>query len=153
MGWLSQRSSSPRSGKGNGNEEDPHRKQPPDGADRQNYSPRKRFAVSAQARQEALQRPGTLMSQGPISNYQLQETVNSIYAMIQEGKLAQALSLLYFMHKLNLLEWVLVKRELISSANTVKRLQLIATLLEASKKSTLAESSVLIPGLICDPRD
>jgi hypothetical protein len=92
------------------------------------------------------------MSQGPISNYQIQEAVNTIYAMIEEGKLAQALSLLYFMHKLNLLEWVLVKRELIASANTVKKLQSIATLLEASKKATLAESSVLIPGLTCNPR-
>jgi hypothetical protein len=93
------------------------------------------------------------MSGGSVSNFQIQEAVDSIYAMISEGKLSQALSLLYFMHKLNLLEWVLVKRELISSANTVRKLQLVATLLEASKKSTLAESSVLIPGLICDPRD
>jgi hypothetical protein len=56
------------------------------------------------------------------------------------------------MHKLNLLEWVLVKRELIASASTVKKLQSVATLLEASKKATLAESSILIPGIACDPR-
>jgi hypothetical protein len=92
------------------------------------------------------------MSQSPTSSYQIKEAVDSICAMIEEGKLAQALSLLYFMHKLNLLEWVLVKRELIASASTVKKLQSVATLLEASKKATLAESSILIPGIACDPR-
>lgn len=91
------------------------------------------------------------MAREPASEYQIVEAVYVINRMIDEGKLAQALSLLYFMHKLNLREWVLVKRELIASANTVKKLQSIALILEASKKTTLAESSVLVPGLISRP--
>lgn len=93
------------------------------------------------------------MTREPASEYQIVEAVYVINQMIDEGKLAQALSLLYFMHKLNLREWVLVKRELIASANTMKKLQSIALILEASKKATLAESSALVPGLISRPEN
>lgn len=93
------------------------------------------------------------MRREPASDYQIVEAVYVINQMIDEGKLAQALSLLYFMHKLNLKEWVLVKRELIACANTVKKLQAVATLLDASKKATLSESCILVPGLICRPAE
>lgn len=77
----------------------------------------------------------------------IQGSSRAIMEMVQDGRWAQAASFMYYMHKLHILEWVLVKRDLLSKINDSKTLQTIATILEASKKCTLAESARIIPGL------
>ncbi len=66
---------------------------------------------------------------------------------LAEGNLAHVVSFLYCLHKYHLQEWVLVKRLLLSSAVDSRSLLTIATVLDASKKTTLSESARIIPGL------
>jgi hypothetical protein len=77
----------------------------------------------------------------------IERSVNIVQQLVNEGRHAQACAFLYSLHKNHLLEWVQVKRVLLSHSKRQKTLQLIASLLEASKKDTLLESASLIPGL------
>ena len=83
----------------------------------------------------------------PHSAKRIENSSAAIMEMVEDGRWAQAASFMYFMHKFHILEWVLVKRDLLSKVHDSKLLQTIATILEASKKSTLAESARIIPGL------
>jgi hypothetical protein len=82
-----------------------------------------------------------------ILNKRVSRLTGQIEGMITEGRLAEACCLLFYMHKLHIQEWVLVKRSLLALPRSSKSLQTVATLLEASKRSTLQESSCYIPGL------
>jgi hypothetical protein len=79
----------------------------------------------------------------------VESSSEAILEMVEDGRWAQAAAFMYFTHKLHILEWVIMKRILLSKAISPTHLQTIALILEASKKSTLAESARLIPGL-CD---
>lgn len=83
----------------------------------------------------------------PYSAERILMSSSAIMEMVEDGRWAQAASFMYYMHKLHILEWVLVKRHLLSKIDDSKLLQIVATILEASKKSTLAESARIIPGL------
>lgn len=83
----------------------------------------------------------------PVSKQQIERSTVAVKQAITEGRLADAVSLLYFMHKNHIVEWVCVKRELLASVNDSKSLLTVATVLDASKKSTLSESARIIPGL------
>jgi hypothetical protein len=83
----------------------------------------------------------------PVSKQQVWRSTVAAKQAIAEGRLADAVSLLYFMHKNHIMEWVCVKRELLASAQDSRSLLTIATVLDASKKSTLSESARVIPGL------
>lgn len=85
----------------------------------------------------------------PVSKEQVFRSTVAVKQAITEGRLADAVSLLYFMHKNHIMEWVCVKRELLAVAQDSKSLLTVATVLDASKKSTLSESARIIPGL-CD---
>jgi hypothetical protein len=87
------------------------------------------------------------MYEYPVSNEQVFRSTQAVNRMLAEGRLAQAVSLLYCLHKNHIHEWVMVKRALLRFAKTQKSLQTIATVLDASKKSTLSESARIIPGL------
>ena len=71
----------------------------------------------------------------------------TVTQMIAEGHHADAVAFLFYMHKTHLQEWVLVKRALLASVNSSKSLQTLASILEASKRSSLSESARTIPGL------
>lgn len=71
----------------------------------------------------------------------------TVKGMIAEGRLADAVAMLFYMHKNHILEWVQVKRELLTIAQDSKSLQTLATVLDASKKNSLSESARTIPGL------
>jgi hypothetical protein len=82
-----------------------------------------------------------------VTRLQVIRSLTAVERMLEEGRLADAVSLLYFMHKDHILEWVYVKRELLAKAVDGKKLLTVAAVLDASKKSTLAESARTIPGL------
>jgi hypothetical protein len=85
----------------------------------------------------------------PVSKQQVWRSTVAVRQAIVEGRLSDAVSLLYFMHKNHIEEWVCVKRELLASAQDSKSLLTVATVLDASKRNTLSESARIIPGL-CD---
>lgn len=74
-------------------------------------------------------------------------SVQTVNEMLAEGRSAEAVSLLYFLHKNHIQEWVLVKRMLLTLARTPRALQVVAEVLDASKRRTLSESARIIPGL------
>jgi hypothetical protein len=82
-----------------------------------------------------------------ISDEQVMRSANVVVRMIAEGRYAEGCSFLYWMHKYHIAEWVAVRRQLIRAAGDQRSLQTIATLLEASERSTLGESAAIIPGL------
>ena len=87
------------------------------------------------------------MEQQPGHSGQIARSTLAVKEMIAEGHLADAVSFLYCMHKTHLQEWVLVKRMLLSACHDSKSLQTIASILDASKRTTLSESARTIPGL------
>lgn len=87
------------------------------------------------------------MPERSIPNSLILRSVQTVNRMLAEGRSAEAVSLLYFLHKNHIQEWVLVKRMLLSLARTPRALQVVAEVLDASKKNTLSESARVIPGL------
>lgn len=82
-----------------------------------------------------------------VPSERVRHSAQTALGMIAEGRYAEACSFLYWMHKSHIAEWVAVKRELLGAVGDSKTLQTVATLMEASKKSTLQESAQFIPGL------
>lgn len=87
------------------------------------------------------------MQERPVSSSIIYRSTQTVNRMLTEGRLAEAVSLLYFLHKNHIQEWVLVKRNLLTLARTPRALQVVAEVLDASKKTTLSESARTIPGL------
>jgi hypothetical protein len=73
--------------------------------------------------------------------------VDCVYGLINEGRHAEAVSFLFFLHKNHLAEWVHVKRGLLANALSHRELSVASDLLNASKASTLAENAHFFPGL------
>lgn len=70
-----------------------------------------------------------------------------VMRMIEEGRMAHACCFLFIAHKTAISHWIAIKRELLFRARDARTLQIITTLLNASKASTLKESAVVVPGL------
>jgi hypothetical protein len=73
--------------------------------------------------------------------------IDCVYMLINEGRHAEAVSFLFFLHKTHLTEWVHVKRGLLANALSHRELSVTSDLLNASKASTLSESAHIFPGL------
>lgn len=87
------------------------------------------------------------MQERPVSSSIIYRSTQTVNRMLAEGRFAEAVSLLYFLHKNHIQEWVLVKRNLLTLARTPRSLQVVAEVLDASKRTTLSESARIIPGL------
>lgn len=83
----------------------------------------------------------------PSSTNQSDRSALVVKGMVAEGRHADAVTFLYYLHKFHLQEWVLVKRVLLGLCHDMKSLQTIAGILDASKKTSLSESARVIPGL------
>lgn len=71
-----------------------------------------------------------------------------IFELIEELKIAEALVILFYHHKQNLVFWCDLKSELMRSSHTCRQISVVATLVSASSQNSLSESCVLVPGLL-----
>ena len=67
--------------------------------------------------------------------------------LINEGKAAEALAILYFLHKQDVVLWFNAGNRLISKASNHANLAIAASIIKASSKYSLSESFVETPGL------
>lgn len=67
---------------------------------------------------------------------------------LDELKCGEALHRLFWIHKNDLVFWNDLKRSIIASSHNYRQLSIAATLLQASAKSSLNESTVVVPGLL-----
>lgn len=70
-----------------------------------------------------------------------------IILLINEGKAAEALILLFRLHKEDVVIWFNLNNHLVSKAENHSELAMAAAILKASSKGSLSESFVEIPGL------
>lgn len=74
-----------------------------------------------------------------------------IKSLIEECRDATACGLLYDLNQTSPQQWLLLRDQLIRSVYSQKHLQRIVTILDASSRATLQESSALVPGLVFCP--
>ena len=70
-----------------------------------------------------------------------------ILLLVNELKLAEALLILFRLHKQDTVTWFNVNCQLARQARNHSELSLISTILKSSSKFSLSESSIEIPGL------
>lgn len=77
----------------------------------------------------------------------LQRDIYFIWRALKRKRLAAVAAYLFHLHKNNIEYWVLVHRELMSTALNHSELSAIATVIAASKMETLGDAAISIPGL------
>jgi len=77
----------------------------------------------------------------------LKHLVLRLVLLINEGKAAEALAILYFLHKQDVVLWFNAGNRLISKASNHANLAIAASIIKASSKYSLSESFVETPGL------
>lgn len=83
-----------------------------------------------------------LVTRFGVANFSL-----GVILLINEGKAAEALILLFRLHKEDVVTWFNLSSHLISKAGNHSELSMAAAILKASSKNSISESFVEIPGL------
>lgn len=88
------------------------------------------------------------MSKGAsVSDSEIRLALDGLIVLLQENDQATVLIRLFAYHKTYLEFWVLLTEALLRRASTHRQFSIINSLITASSKNSLSESTVLFPGL------
>jgi len=87
------------------------------------------------------------MHEASAIHFKVCSTAHQIRLLIEELKCADALEILFGHHKNDTNFWVALKNYLISTSLNHREFSLLSLLIECSSKTSICQSSGLIPGL------
>lgn len=87
------------------------------------------------------------MNMASANHFKICSAALEIKKLTEELKCADALRLLFYYHKTDIVFWLDLKRYLMSTVSGHREFSLVSLLIECSSKSDLSQSSPLIPGL------